>query len=102
MSLVLAIPRGRIASEMTAVLQLAGIEPEPAFYDSESRKLRFSTNMADLCIVRVRSFDVASIVALGGADIGVVGSDVRLEFAGAPMRSVLNLQVGFCRLSVAA
>jgi ATP phosphoribosyltransferase len=101
MSLVLAIPRGRVASDIDPLLRLAGIVPEPAFYDPEGRKLRFATSVPDVSIVRVRSFDVASIVALGGADLGIAGSDIRLEYGVAPIRSVLNLQTGFCRLSVA-
>jgi ATP phosphoribosyltransferase len=63
--LILALPKGRILSEAAPLLAAADIEPEPAFADPDSRLLRFSTNHADLDIIRVRSFDVATFVAFG-------------------------------------
>ena len=40
----------------------------------------FKTNNKDLSIIRVRSFDVATFVALGAAQIGIAGDDVLNEF----------------------
>ena len=62
--LILALPKGRILKEATPLFARAGIEPEAAFADPEARQLRFTTNHADLDIIRVRSFDVATFVAL--------------------------------------
>jgi len=99
--LVLALPKGRILKEVIPLLNAAGIEPEPDFYDNSARKLRFATNRSDLDIVRVRSFDAATFVAFGAADLGVVGADVLMEFDYAEIYSPIDLGIGFCRLSVA-
>lgn len=100
--IVLALPKGRILEEVAPVLQACGIEPEAAFFDDGSRKLRFSTSDPALDIIRVRSFDVATFVAFGGAQIGVVGSDVLDEFDYPELYAPLDLGIGRCRLSVAA
>ena len=76
--------------------------PEPAFADPDSRLLRFTTNHADLDIIRVRSFDVATFVAFGAADLGVAGRDVLVEHGGAGLYQPLDLQIARCRMMVAA
>ena len=78
--LVLALPKGRILKEVMPLIRHAGIEPEAAFDDANSRQLRFSTNIDNLDIIRVRSFDVATFVAFGAAHLGVAGNDVLMEF----------------------
>ena len=99
--LILAVPKGRILKELMPLLNKAGIEPEDDFSNSDSRKLQFTTNHDNLDIIRVRAFDVASFVAYGGAQIGVVGSDVIEEFNYEELYSPLDLEIGGCRLSVA-
>jgi ATP phosphoribosyltransferase len=99
---VIAVPKGRILKELQPVLHRAGIEPEAAFFDPEARQLQFKTNHADIELVRVRSFDVATFVAFGAAQIGVAGRDVLLEFGYPELLSPLDLRIGACRLSVAA
>ncbi len=99
--IVLAVPKGRILAEVTPLLARAGIEPEPAFSDEGSRKLRFSTNEPGLEIVRVRSFDVATFVAFGAAELGVAGNDVLTEFGYDEIYTPLDLDVGRCHLAVA-
>ena len=101
-NLVLALPKGRILNEVMSIVRKTGIEPEPAFNDPGARQLRFSTNISGLDIIRVRSFDVATFVAFGGAHLGVVGNDVLMEFDYAELYAPLNLNVGHCRISVAA
>ena len=71
--LILALPKGRIFKEAAPLFARAGIEPESAFADPDARQLRFTTNHADLDIIRVRSFDVATFVAFGAAQLGVAG-----------------------------
>ena len=83
------------------ILQRVGIEPEAAFNDPSARQLRFSTNVTGLDIIRVRSFDVATFVAFGGAHMGIAGNDVVLEFNFAELYAPLDLDVGHCRISVA-
>ncbi len=51
--LTLAVPRGRILSELVPLLVRAGVEPEAAFADENARQLRFATNQPALEIVRV-------------------------------------------------
>ena len=100
-NLVLALPKGRILNEVMSIVRKTGIEPEPAFNDPGARQLRFSTNISGLDIIRVRSFDVATFVAFGGAHLGVVGNDVLMEFDYTELYSPLDLNVGHCRISVA-
>lgn len=99
--LVLAVPKGRILAEVTPLLARAGIEPEPEFADDSSRRLRFRTNDSGLEIVRVRSFDVATFVAFGAAELGIAGQDVLAEFAYDEIYMPLDLGIGRCHLAVA-
>jgi ATP phosphoribosyltransferase len=99
--MVLALPKGRILKEVMPIIRAAGIEPEPDFDDPKSRKLTFDTNHANLKIIRVRSFDVATFVAFGAAEIGVAGNDVLLEFDYPEIYAPLDLDIGHCRISVA-
>ncbi len=99
--LTLAVPRGRILSELVPLLVRAGIEPEAAFADEDARQLRFATNQPALEIVRVRSFDVATFVAFGAAQLGVAGNDVIMEFDYPELYAPVDLKIGRCRLSVA-
>lgn len=99
--IILAIPKGRILAEALPLLARAGIVPEPAFGDADSRALRFRTNRADIDIIRVRAFDVATFVAHGAAQLGIVGSDVLMEFDYSELYAPVDLGIGHCRLSVA-
>jgi ATP phosphoribosyltransferase len=99
--LILAVPKGRILDELLPILKKASIIPEKAFFDKESRQLRFKTNLKNLDIIRVRSFDVAVFVAFGAASFGVVGKDVLMEFDHEEIYAPIDLKIGKCRLSVA-
>jgi ATP phosphoribosyltransferase len=99
--LVLALPKGRILEEVMDLVRRAGIEPESAFDDPDARQLRFATNHENLSIIRVRSFDVATFVAFGAAQLGVAGNDVLMEFDYPEIYAPLDLNVGRCRLVVA-
>ena len=70
-ALVLALPKGRILRELRPLLGRAGIEPEAAFAEESARQLRFATSHPGLEIIRVRSFDVATFVAFGAAQLGI-------------------------------
>ncbi|WP_119303142.1 ATP phosphoribosyltransferase [Dongia deserti] len=98
---VLALPKGRILRELTPLLTQAGLGPEPDFHDENSRKLRFATSDPKLEIIRVRSFDVATFVAFGAAQLGVAGNDVLLEFDYPEIYAPIDLGIGKCRLAVA-
>ncbi len=99
--LIFAIPKGRILKEAAPLLVHAGIEPEDAFFDEGARKLRFETNIPGLAIIRVRSFDVATFVAFGAAQLGICGSDVLMEFDYREIYAPLDLEIGHCRMAVA-
>lgn len=99
--LVLALPKGRILKEVMPLVRHAGIEPEVAFDDDNARQLRFTTNIPNLDIIRVRSFDVATFVAFGAAHLGVAGNDVLLEFGFPEIYAPLDLNIAHCRISVA-
>jgi len=99
--LVIALPKGRILEEVMPIVRKAGIEPEAAFDDPKSRALKFKTNFDHIEIVRVRSFDVATFVAFGAAQIGVCGGDVLLEFDYPEIYAPLDLGIGYCRICVA-
>lgn len=100
--LIMAVPKGRILDEVLSLLTRANIIPESDFFDENSRKLVFTTNIADLDLVRVRSFDVATFVKFGGADIGICGSDVLEEFSSSEIFPLVDLGIGKCRLSIAS
>ncbi|NJC34573.1 ATP phosphoribosyltransferase [Sphingomonas jejuensis] len=99
--IVLALPKGRLLSEALPLLARVGIEPEAAFLDDDSRALRFSTNQPGIELIRVRAFDVATFVAHGAAQIGIVGSDVVAEFGYPELYAPVDLGIGHCRVSLA-
>ena len=99
--IILAVPKGRILNELDPILKKIGLEIEKDFYDSNSRKLKFKTSEKNLEIIKVRSFDVATFVAFGAAQIGIAGDDVLKEFNYEEIYDVLDLRIGKCRLSVA-
>lgn len=100
-TLTIAVPKGRILDELQPTLDGVGIRPESAFYDSGSRQLQFATNDPNISIIRVRSFDVATFVAHGAAQLGICGSDVLMEYDYSDLYAPLDLGIGHCRLSVA-
>ena len=99
--IIMAVPKGRILKELNPLLKDIGIEPEEDFFNKDSRKLMFNTNLSFLNIIRVRSFDVATFVAIGAAQIGIAGDDVLNEFNYEEIYNILDLKIGKCRLSIA-
>lgn len=98
----LALPKGRILAETEQVLNALNIRPEADFYDSKSRKLSFVTNVPNLSVIRVRSFDVATFVTTKAADFAICGLDVIREFNYKNILNLTSLDIGKCRLSLAA
>ena len=99
--IIMAVPKGRILKELNPILKDIGIEPEEDYFNEDSRKLMFNTNLSFLDIIRVRSFDVATFVAIGAAQIGIAGDDVLNEFNYEEIYNILDLKIGKCRLSIA-
>ncbi len=99
--LTFAVPKGRILDEALPLMARAGVVPEAAFHDKANRALSFTCDAPDMRVIRVRAFDVATFVAHGAAQVGIVGSDVVEEFAYADLYAPVDLDIGHCRLSVA-
>ena len=99
--IIIAVPKGRILNELIPIFKKLKILPEKDFFNSESRKIMFSSSSDLISLIKVRSFDVANFVAFGGAHLGVVGLDVIKEFSFEEIYAPVNLRIGLCRLSVA-
>ena len=99
--LTFAVPKGRILDEALPVMARAGVVPEAAFHDKASRALSFACDGGGMRLIRVRAFDVATFVAFGAAQAGIVGSDVIEEFGYSELYAPVDLGIGHCRLSVA-
>ncbi len=98
---IFAVPKGRILDEALPMMARAGVVPDAEFHDKNSRALSFACEDSDMRIIRVRAFDVATFVAHGAAQAGIVGSDVVEEFAFSELYAPVDLDIGHCRLSVA-
>lgn len=99
--LTFAIPKGRILEKALPLMARAGIAPEAAFHDTANRALAFACADRTIRVIRVRAFDVATFVAHGAAQAGIVGSDVIEEFAYPELYAPVDLGIGHCRLAVA-
>jgi len=71
-------------------------------FDDKSRKLTFLSKNKDVNFIKVRAFDACTFVAFGAAQIGIAGEDVIKEFDYSEIYAPLELNIGHCRLSVAA
>ena len=100
--IIIAVPRGRIIEECKKIFEKTNFSPDPMLYDDSCRKLTFSSSDPDILFIKVRAFDVCTFVAFGAAQIGIAGDDIIQEFAYSEVYAPLKLNIGHCRLSVAA
>ena len=100
--IIIAIPRGRIIGELKKILIKTTFAPELEMFDDKSRKLTFLSKNKDVNFIKVRAFDACTFVAFGAAQIGIAGEDVIKEFDYSEIYAPLELNIGHCRLSVAA
>ena len=100
--LIIAIPRGRIIKELKPILKKTSFDPENEMFDDKSRKLTFLSKNKDINFIKVRAFDACTFVAFGAAQIGIAGEDVIKEYNYSEIYAPLELNIGHCRLSVAA
>ena len=100
--IIIAIPRGRIIKELKAILMKTSFAPEAELFDDKSRKLTFLSKNKNVNFIKVRAFDACTFVAFGAAQIGIAGEDVIREFGYSELYAPLELNIGHCRLSVAA
>lgn len=95
----IALPKGRLGEKVYSLLKKVGYECSE--YDENSRKLIFRDEKGGVSYFWVKPSDVSVYVELGAADIGVVGKDI-LEEAHPNVYELLNLNMGKCRMCVAA
>ena len=97
--ITIAMSRGRLLTEAVELFAKAGIDIKAVTKDS--RKLIFDFDDLGLKILITRPSDVPSYVEYGAADCGIVGKDTLLE-SNSNLYEPLDLQIGKCRLVVAA
>ena len=100
--IIIAVPRGRIIDECKNFLNKTTFAPDPLLFDNNTRKLTFSSKDNNIDFIKVRAFDVCTFVAFGAAQLGIAGDDVIQEYNYSEVYAPLNLDIGHCRLSVAA
>ena len=100
--LIIAVPRGRITEECKQILNNTNFSPNPLLFDDNCRKLTFDSKDKNILFIKVRAFDVCTFVAFGAAQIGIAGDDVVQEFDYSEVYAPIDLNIGHCRLSVAA
>lgn len=97
--LTIALPKGRMGDRVYRLFAQAGYAC-PAM-EAENRKLVLEAPDAQVRYLLVKPSDVAIYVEHGAADIGVAGKDTLLETQ-PDLYELLDLQMGQCRLAVAA
>ena len=100
--IIIAIPRGRIIEECKNFLNKTSFAPEPLLFSEKTRKLMFKSKDPSINYIKVRAFDVCTFVAFGAAQVGIAGDDVVQEYDYSEVYAPLDLNIGHCRLSVAA
>ncbi len=97
MTLRFGVPnKGRLNEKTIELLVKAGIE----LGDDIGRKLYIKASNQDVEIMFVRAQDIPEFIERGAIDVGITGLDQVAE-SGYDLVDVLDLQFGFCRLSVA-
>ncbi len=100
--IIIAVPRGRITKECRSILLKTSFAPDPMLFDKDTRKLQFKSKNKNIDYIKVRAFDACTFVAFGAAHIGIAGEDVIQEFDFSEVYAPLNLNIGHCKISVAA
>ena len=100
MKITIALSKGRIFEQTIPLLERIGItcneNPET------SRKLILDTNQKDIKLIIVRATDVPTYVEYGAADIGITGKDILDEYMGEGLYQPIDLNIGLCKMMVAA
>jgi len=97
MTLKLAVPnKGRLNERAVELLLKSGLD----LGEDWGRKLYVTAKNQDIEIMFVRAQDIPEFVDSGAVDIGITGIDQVTE-AGYNLDYILDLEFGYCRLSVA-
>lgn len=95
----IALPKGRLGEKVYALLSEIGYSCDE--YTPDSRKLIFKDGKGEVSYFWVKPSDVGVYVALGAADVGVVGKDVLDEYQ-PDVYELADLNMGKCKMCVAA
>ena len=95
----IALPKGRLGDKVYDMLAAAGYDC-PGYYE-QNRKLVFESSEKNVRYLLVKPSDVAIYVEHHAADVGIVGKDILLE-QGSDVYELLDLNIGKCRMAVAA
>jgi ATP phosphoribosyltransferase len=98
--ITVALSKGRILGEALPLLNAVGIAPSED--PEKTRRLVVPSLRQDVQLLLVRASDVPTYVRYGGADLGLVGSDVLQEQGLEGLYQPVDLGIGRCRLSLAA
>lgn len=96
-SLRIALAQGALLADAVAALRAVGCDVGEV--DGNGRSLL--SHGRDAEVVRARPSDIATYVARGAADLGIVGKDVLMETS-ARVLELVDLGFGACRFVVAA
>lgn len=97
-NVTIAVAKGRILEGTRALWVQRGLTWP---VDAESRKLWFSPNALRPGMLIARARDIPTLVAMGIADLGVVGLDVLEEHPNSQILQVADLKFGACRIVLA-
>ncbi len=98
MTVRMAVPnKGRLNERTIELMSKAGIVLGPDW----GRRLEVDIPSMDLQVFFLRAQDIPMFISSGSVDFGVTGQDVEAE-AGTGLETVLPLEFGHCRLSIAA
>ena len=100
--IIIAVPRGRITKECRSILLKTSFAPDPMLFDKDTRKLQFKSKNKNIDYIKVRAFDACTFVSFGAAQIGIAGEDVIQEFDYSEVYAPVSLNIGHCKISVAA
>lgn len=97
--LTVALPKGELLKHSISLLQTVGLDFS-AFLDSGNRQLQIPDASGQAKGLLVRAQDVPVYVEYGQAQLGIVGYDVLREKK-PQVAQLVDLQFGYCRMSVA-
>jgi ATP phosphoribosyltransferase len=97
--LTVALPKGELLKNSIRLLQSVGLDFS-AFLDSGNRQLQIPDASGKAKGLLVRAQDVPVYVEYGQAQLGIVGYDV-LQEKKPQVAQLVDLQFGYCRMSVA-
>lgn len=97
--ITVALPKGALLEDSIRLLKSIGIDFS-AFLDSSNRQLEIWDKTHTAKALLVRNYDVPVYVEYGQAQLGIVGYDILREKQ-PQVAHLVDLQFGYCRMSVA-